>query len=711
MSSAFLEVALSNGYIFNNASNNDIVLYPSTESSDLLLGVKSNADAGLVIGSSNINLNVQPANANGGTTVPAARFSVSNNSTGHTGGTGDMTNVTSNIMSIYDATSFPRVVHRSGDASTAAIYNFESNKNVFWGESTDCNFNYYSFRGRRVCIGYTNVAPSNHALDVNGNISLGSAGADCSVSTAGQFTLWGNRTGNTGFFHMIYAVGSNGANTQGDHIFFTRGNVTERMRIYSAGNVTVGGATATQALDVNGSVRINSGNNANNKLLVLWDGGTGDAVASACNFYGFGINTNTLRYQTPNNTNNHVFFQGANAVMLVGSNVGIGTTTPAYPLQISSGSIAMHNTNFAVGSCNSVIFQHFNGTTSNIGRVYSVLPGNNMVDLRFDTASNGNTTTAMCITGSSVGIGTTTPSSPLTINGGIDAMLLTGGGNPLSMTWSNSGGRCDIGLGAGPDQYTLGALAGDLVIRNQRTSGKVHMLGGGNTSPAFTINNNNNVGIGTTTPARTFQVQGQVRIGGSTPVLDFGDDFNVQIWRSGVSDMRLTTSGTDRITVLSGGNVGIGTMTPATALDVAGTVTCTDVQLSNLSNGSLSRIRAQTMACMPSSADAVRCVSTWTERTSVVYNAWRSVCWSPERSLFVAVSTSGTGNRVVTSPDGITWTTRTSATDNQWFSVCWSPERGLFVAVAQNGTGNRVMTSPDGITWTSRTSAADNNWN
>jgi len=64
-----------------------------------------------------------------------------------------------------------------------------------------------------------------------------------------------------------------------------------------------------------------------------------------------------------------------------------------------------------------------------------------------------------------------------------------------------------------------------------------------------------------------------------------------------------------------------------------------------------------------------------------------------------------------TVPDGVgTWTARTSAADNDWFSVCWSPELSLFCAVAASGTGNRVMTSPDGINWTARTSAADNNW-
>ncbi len=91
-------------------------------------------------------------------------------------------------------------------------------------------------------------------------------------------------------------------------------------------------------------------------------------------------------------------------------------------------------------------------------------------------------------------------------------------------------------------------------------------------------------------------------------------------------------------------------------------------------------------------------------------NTWYAIAWSPQLGLFCSVSQSGTGNRVMTSPDGITWTTRTSAADNQWLNIIWISELFLFVAISTNGTGNRVMTSPNGITWTTRTSAADNSW-
>ena len=96
----------------------------------------------------------------------------------------------------------------------------------------------------------------------------------------------------------------------------------------------------------------------------------------------------------------------------------------------------------------------------------------------------------------------------------------------------------------------------------------------------------------------------------------------------------------------------------------------------------------------------------WTERSSAADNNWTSITYG--NGLFVAVAASGSGNRVMTSPDGITWTPRTSAADNNWTSITYG--NGLFVAVAGSGTGNRVMTSPDGITWTIRTSAADIAW-
>ena len=44
----------------------------------------------------------------------------------------------------------------------------------------------------------------------------------------------------------------------------------------------------------------------------------------------------------------------------------------------------------------------------------------------------------------------------------------------------------------------------------------------------------------------------------------------------------------------------------------------------------------------------------------------------------------------MTSPDGITWTSQQSAANNVWTTITYG--NGLFVAVSASGTGNRVMT-------------------
>lgn len=97
----------------------------------------------------------------------------------------------------------------------------------------------------------------------------------------------------------------------------------------------------------------------------------------------------------------------------------------------------------------------------------------------------------------------------------------------------------------------------------------------------------------------------------------------------------------------------------------------------------------------------------WDSRYTPGTNEWRSVIYG--NGLFVAVSRTGTGNRVMTSPDGVNWTLRTSSANNNWSSLTYG--NGLFVAVADTGTGNRIMTSSNGVNWTSRSNPEDNSWN
>jgi hypothetical protein len=140
--------------------------------------------------------------------------------------------------------------------------------------------------------------------------------------------------------------------------------------------------------------------------------------------------------------------------------------------------------------------------------------------------------------------------------------------------------------------------------------------------------------------------------------------------------------------------------------------------LTNASSYSFYIVATTSGSTSPDSLIATAVPGSWTSRTSAADNLWNSVTYG--NGLFVAVASTGTNNRVMTSPDGEEWTIRTSAANNEWRSVTYGmintdpaePTQRVpgFVAVASTGTNNRVMTSPDGITWTIGASAADNNW-
>ena len=164
------------------------------------------------------------------------------------------------------------------------------------------------------------------------------------------------------------------------------------------------------------------------------------------------------------------------------------------------------------------------------------------------------------------------------------------------------------------------------------------------------------------------------------------------------------------IAVLAGDRVLVDSgVVPVTAIPSSGGVTNWDVSALSIAghvvysalpklNGHLPADgRTYSISAYPTLARRLGRISNglgaFSAKTGIVDYAWYSVCWSAELSLFVAVAYTGTGNRVMTSPDGITWTARTSAADNAWRAVCWSPELSLFVAVADSGTGNRVMTA------------------
>jgi len=139
-----------------------------------------------------------------------------------------------------------------------------------------------------------------------------------------------------------------------------------------------------------------------------------------------------------------------------------------------------------------------------------------------------------------VGIGTTNPTSKLTVGGS-------------SSTIHNDTG--DITINAASDNISL---AGDSLI---------------NVLNAYFAGN---VGIGNSSPTRKLSVTGDADIQrlyladgtADSPSLSFVSDTNTGMFRLATDTLSLSTAGTSRLTINSSGNVGIGTISPQAKLVV-----------------------------------------------------------------------------------------------------------------------------------------------
>ncbi|MBV6645541.1 MAG: hypothetical protein KI790_08840 [Cyclobacteriaceae bacterium] len=68
----------------------------------------------------------------------------------YTGGGGDHTTIGTPQLKLVGTVTYPRIVHLSAHANVSSVYNFETGKNVYWGEPTDAGN--YIFRGRDLIV-------------------------------------------------------------------------------------------------------------------------------------------------------------------------------------------------------------------------------------------------------------------------------------------------------------------------------------------------------------------------------------------------------------------------------------------------------------------------------------------------------------------------------------------------------------------------------
>jgi len=227
------------------------------------------------------------------------------------------------------------------------------NKRLFAGGDASFSGNLY--------VGSTTAPSSNTtgALIVNGGVGVN---GNIWFPNNGSGLVWGINASS-----KIIDSGDLQIRTNDNIRFYT--NDTQKMAINTYGNVGIGTAAAAtpQALVVNGTIQVNSGNNVYNKLFVLWDNAAGDAVSSATNFYGLGINSGTLRYQVSTTGDQHKFYCGTT----LGAYISNTTVTSTYfnalsDYRIKANVKALNDTHI-IDYLNPVVYYNTNSKKQDIG--------------------------------------------------------------------------------------------------------------------------------------------------------------------------------------------------------------------------------------------------------------------------------------------------------------------------------------------------------
>ena len=282
-----------------------------------------------------------------------------------------------------------------------------------------------------------------------------------------------------------------------------------------------------------------------------------------------------------NNTDIFLTSNASTASYINAGNVGIGTASPSYKLDVA-GDAEFGSNNWLklidTGSNNGrLVF-------SNVGSIDSAT---------FLFRNNAGSTEHMRITtGGDVGIGTSSPSGKLHVVGtglftsiDINNSVITGQGALTvngGIVTQGSFVRSSIFGIYGDNNTRIYKADGSTLNYSVSSSGYKHSLGydvtGNHTS--WMVVNNTGVGIGTQAPTSKLHVAGDILatgsfIGGSgtalLPSFEFINDPDTGLFSPAANTIALATSGVERLRINNLGNVGIGTTSPSGKLHVVGT--------------------------------------------------------------------------------------------------------------------------------------------
>jgi hypothetical protein len=424
-------------------------------------------------------------------------------------------------------------------------------------------------------------------------------------STTGEPTVAFNNAG-TGSNYWFTGLNQSGHYDIAYGSTFTNGNT--HIRVESGGNIGIGTVSPTSQLHTTGTIRF--ANYTNGFLQVDGVGnlsvGTGSDLFTA----GDGL-------EWSGNTLNSIWKENGTHIYNGNSgNVGVGTTTPDEKLEVSgrlevdnggSGALA-----YLKGGADDTSYEWV-GFYSGENRQGIMLwdgswsgAGNRTNEFSI-TAENGNWLTLTSATGTSilggnVGVGTTSPSSKLEVDGWIGRTAhnngaLVGSYNNIGSNGNYTNPIYVIGSSYKPDVSALSNMYGigyshanASFINNPTSSWGMYVAADGDariwlaaSASGDSYFNAGDVGIGTTTPDQKLDIYGateNIEIT-NTSETDAGIFFNDAqaltsqyakiLYNCSTNDLSfLNASGTPRMVIESSGEVGIGTTNPTEKLYVSG---------------------------------------------------------------------------------------------------------------------------------------------